>query len=347
MQYRGFNIYTSVPSVIDRWNILTRAVEPHVGVYCEVYDVHDVEHADCLETFQLVIDDDIPDLHTESIEKAIRAHVDAYNMYLNLCRNEAMIERKNALIGDLASRLGVTLEPGELYDLLSENVGMSDEEIRACGFVSLAPHFDREAYAQTIAEYMIQVGTENTTTGNWHFGFDTISERFGVDLMQDAEMVSLIENALYERGDMLSQIDIFDNDFDLMFYLNCCPFSDRDDPAYQIEDDTDNAVSIRKEDDTAMKTQKITAELPTPRYRALHYYLEKEGKAIESELRKHLEQMYRDQVPKDVQEYMQSLHPELEQDDAPDEHARTTKRQRVSQKNDTVVADPVDPVLSM
>lgn len=93
----------------------------------------------------------------------------------------------------------------------------------------------------------------------------------------------------------------------------------------------------------ALKAQKITAELPTPRYRALHYYLEKEGKSIESELRKHLEQMYREQVPKDVQEYMQSLHPELEPD--PDS-AKIVKRQRVGQKHNAVVASPMEQTLT-
>ncbi len=96
-----------------------------------------------------------------------------------------------------------------------------------------------------------------------------------------------------------------------------------------------------------LKSQKITAEFPTPRYRALHYYLEKEGKSIESELRKHLEQMYREQVPKDVQEFMQYEHPELDQDDEHPGEAKTTKRQRKGQKHDAVVADPVEPMLTM
>ena len=250
MQYRGFNIFTSVPTVIERWSKITRTMEPHIGVHCEIYDVHDTDHAECLDTFQLLIDQDIPNLHEESIEKAIRNHVDSNVMRLDLCRNEVLVERKNALIGELASRLGMTLQADELYDLLSENVGMTDDEIRACGFQSLASHFDRGAYAQTIAEHMIQVGTEYTTTGNWHFDFDTIRARFGVDLTRDAEMVSLIEDALYDKGEILSQIDIYDNEFDLMFYLNYCPYSDRDDPVYQIEDNTQWAVT---------ETQEVTA----------------------------------------------------------------------------------------
>ena len=81
-------------------------------------------------------------MRTEHVEKAIREYVDEHNMYLNLGRNESIVDRRTILIGRLVSRLGESLEPAELYDLLSENVGMTDEEIRACGYRSLAPYFD-------------------------------------------------------------------------------------------------------------------------------------------------------------------------------------------------------------
>ncbi len=247
MLYRGFHIVISAPTVIEKWNRNTRAIETCVGINCEVYDKYDDDMADQLETFSLAVGFDVPDLGTEQIEKAIRDHVDKHNMFINLGRNEALAERRSILVGMLASRLGESLEPGELYDLLSENVGMTDEEIRACGYISLAPFFNRPAYAQTIAEYMIHVGTENTTTGNWHFGFDSINERFGLDLKNDEDMVELIREELYKQGDILSDVDIYDDDFDLMFYLDYCPFSDRDDPVYEPQNDEDDAVSIGKE----------------------------------------------------------------------------------------------------
>lgn len=247
MLYRGFQIVISAPTVIEKWNRNTRAIEACAGVNCEVYDKYDDDMADQLETFSLAVGFDVPDLGTEQIEKAIRDHVDKHNMFINLGRNEALAERRRILVGMLASRLGESLEPGELYDLLSENVSMTDEEIRACGYMSLAPFFNRPAYAQTIAEYMIHVGTENTTTGNWHFGFDSINERFGLDLKNDEEMVELIREELYKQGDILSDLDIYDDDFDLMFYLDYCPFSDRDDPVYEPQNDEDDAVSIGKE----------------------------------------------------------------------------------------------------
>lgn len=247
MLYRGFQIVISAPTVIEKWNRNTRAIEACAGVNCEVYDKYDDDTAEQLETFSLAVGFNVPDLSMEQIEKAIRDHVDKHNMFINLGRNEALAERRSILVGMLASRLGESLEPGELYDLLSENVGMTDEEIRACGYMSLAPFFNRPTYAQTIAEYMIHVGTENTTTGNWHFGFDSINERFGLDLKNDEDMVELIREELYKQGDILSDVDIYDDDFDLMFYLDYCPFSDRDDPVYEPQNDEDDAVSIGKE----------------------------------------------------------------------------------------------------
>ena len=342
MEYRGFHIDHSVPTVVDRWNPATRKVEPCVGYQCEVYDVRDRDRNDCLETFPLAVGHELKDISTENVERAIRNHIDEHAMYLDLMRNEVSVERRNFLIGILACRLGVNLEDGELYDLLSENIGMTDDEIRLCGLKRLAPFFDRETYAYTIAKYMIQRGTESTTTGNWHFGFDDLSERFGIDLKNDSQMVELIEQALWDQGEILSQIDIFDDDFDLMFYLNYCPFSDRDE--LDEPDEEQDAQRIGKETEMALKAQKITAELPTPRYRALHYYLEKEGKSIESELRKHLEQMYREQVPKDVQEYVKAQNPDMED---PEQPTGNTKRQRVGQKHDAVVPAPDAPTLNM
>lgn len=255
MLYRGFQIVASGPTVIEKWSRETRSVGPYTGVNCEVYDKYDDDMAEQLDTFSLAMGSDIPDLRTEHIEKAIRDYVDKHNMYLNLGRNEALVDRRTILLGRLAFRLGESLEDGELYDLLSENVCMTDEEIRACGYMSLAPFFDRTAYAQIIAEFMIHRGTENTTTGNWHFGFDDLSARFGLDLKNDEEMVELIRQELYKQGDIISEVDIYDDDFDLMFYLDYCPYSDRD----EQEDIEEDAVSIGKE--KGMPNNKIKGTL--------------------------------------------------------------------------------------
>ena len=103
---------------------------------------------------------------------------------------------------------------------------MTDEEIRACGFKSLVSYFNKDEYAQTIAEYMTKVGTENTTTGNWQFRFDEIGEKFGVDLHANLDMVDKICKELYGNGETLSQIEVMGDTFDLTFYLKYCPYAD-------------------------------------------------------------------------------------------------------------------------
>ena len=62
-----------------------------------------------------------------------------------------------------------------------------------------------------------------------------------------------------------------------------------------------------------MKKQTISAQMSSPKYNALTYYLEKQNKNLETELREHLDELYREQVPKDVQEYIASQNPEEEE----------------------------------
>lgn len=56
--------------------------------------------------------------------------------------------------------------------------------------------------------------------------------------------------------------------------------------------------------------------------------------------------MYRDQVPKEVQEYVKAQNPgedpEVEQQDS-----KTVKRQRPGQKHDAVVLNPMEQTLQM
>ena len=94
IEYRGFHIDHSVPTVVDRWNPATRKVEPCVGYQCEVYDVRDRDRNDCLETFPLAVGHELKDISTENVERAIRNHIDEHAMYLDLMRNEVSVERR-------------------------------------------------------------------------------------------------------------------------------------------------------------------------------------------------------------------------------------------------------------
>lgn len=98
-----------------------------------------------------------------------------------------------------------------------------------------------------------------------------------------------------------------------------------------------------------MKQQQVSVKFSTPRYRALCYYLEKEGKNVEDELQKKLEEMYRDQVPKDVQEYVKAENPGEDRDEDQQSDPKSTKRQSAKQKAEASDATlkASGPVLSM
>ena len=88
--------------------------------------------------------------------------------------------------------------------------------------------------------------------------------------------------------------------------------------------------------------------MSSPKYNALTYYLEKQNKNLEGELREHLDELYREQVPKDVQEYIASQNPE--EDEAPEQkNGKLSKRQSMKQKQDAGEQSnaPSGPVLSM
>lgn len=228
MIYRGYNIRTVDAIDLQRHNYNEHKTDFCDGVYVELYDQADDGLTDRIGDTTFAVGYEIPDLREETIEKAIREYVDNHILGLDCVRNEVIAERKNHLVGRLVSWIGEEESGKELYNTLSEYIGMTDDEIRQCGFKSLVPYFDREAYAQTIAEHMIFVGTDNTTTGNWHFTFEEIGERFGVNLSEDTEMVDMITEELYKKADILSEIGVYCDEFDLTFYLNYCPYVDKE-----------------------------------------------------------------------------------------------------------------------
>lgn len=87
-------------------------------------------------------------------------------------------------------------------------------------FTSLALCFAKESYAQTIAEYLIDEGTARTFSGNYHFDYTEINERFGVALPVDDELLNMIVDHL--DTDIVSDV-ITGKDIDIMFYTQYCP----------------------------------------------------------------------------------------------------------------------------
>lgn len=96
-----------------------------------------------------------------------------------------------------------------------------------------------------------------------------------------------------------------------------------------------------------MKKQTISVQYSTPKYKALEYYLEKQNKRLEDLMQAHLEEIYKEQVPKEVQEYVQSQHPD---EDEKEEQKSDKPSRRQSAKLKAEVNDspaPSGPVLSL
>lgn len=113
-------------------------------------------------------------------------------------------KRTEELAGRLIGYLGETQEGAALYRILSRDIGMTDNEIRGMGYGALAPYFDREEYAKTIAEWMMDDGTESTLSGSWAVPFGNLQKRFGVDLKTDTDLRDRVSRVLYDQSDIVA-----------------------------------------------------------------------------------------------------------------------------------------------
>lgn len=230
MRYRGFLITACFDGGIERYNSETDKDEFCMGYYCQVYAGNDDMYAEQIDDFCLAAGHEIEDLSDAALSKGIRAYMDSMLHELE----KGMIFNKKSRLEDMLGRavrfIGMFQSDKELYNTLADQIGLTDDEIREIGFKSLAPFFNRDYYAQTIAEHLIDEGTDKTHSGNYHFSFTDINERFGTALPSDGEMLMKIVSAL--DTEIVSDVDTTE-DFDLMFYLDYCPYAEDD----EIKDD--------------------------------------------------------------------------------------------------------------
>ena len=208
MRYRGFNINCTP---LDK------------DVLCEVFAGNDDAYENLLFEFMLYPGTTIADDSKEAIENGVIKYVNEYYDTISERRDDDLSNRSATLLGRLVCWIGEFQSGEELYDTLSSDIGLTDDEIRELGFTSLSPYFDRKNYAQTIAEYMTDEGCEFTHSGNWHFDFSEINKAFGVSLPSDKEMLDAIVDAFDRK--VVSDVDTTE-DFDLMFYMAYCPNAD-------------------------------------------------------------------------------------------------------------------------
>ena len=222
MRYRGFEITSTADYDIHRMNRETGNVEVCKGYYCEVYDANDVGLINMFDSFCLAEGYEIKDCSYSSLLVGIAKYVDGcFNSYTE-SKWDMRGNRTYELLGRALCWLGESESGQELYNMFSEVLGMDDDEIRMMGFTSLVPYFDRDKYAELIANYLIDEGMEDTLSGNIHFPFSEINERFKVNLPSDVDLLGKIEDCLISNSEIVSDCEI-NGDFDLMFFTAFCP----------------------------------------------------------------------------------------------------------------------------
>lgn len=236
MRYRGFELTATPTRGTERVQTQASGKELCKGFFCEVYDPRDMDQVNMLDFFSLAEGYDIPGSSLESLDTGMRRYVDEHFAELVAARLDVDRERKDLLIGRFITWLGEYERGADLYSTLSEQIGMDDDEIRAAGFTSFVPYFDQELYAQIIAEHIIDLGTENTTTGRWEIGFSYLNDRYGVDLPNDQHLMDLIGSHLGSHSDLVEGYACDEVQYNVRFRIACCPYVDE-------EEETNNLIT--------------------------------------------------------------------------------------------------------
>ncbi len=177
-----------------------------------------------LDDFCLAVGHEIEDMSDSSLNTGIAKQIDSmYDTYISE-KNAINSERNFELLGRTLCWIGEMESGSDLYNTLSEVIGMSDVEMHRIGFNSLSKYFNKDGFAQTIADYLIEEGTEMTLSGNYHFEFSEINSRFGINLPEDKELLDKIAEQLTSGENSLVVSDFnMDTDIDLNFYTLYCP----------------------------------------------------------------------------------------------------------------------------
>lgn len=237
MRYRGYEIYVSRSDLAEG---LMGDHPPRLS--CEIYMISDPDLNTMLDCFTLTQGVDIPDLSEESIDDAIRRYVNSEYGHLYAAELETVSERTQTLMGRLITQLGQTWSAQTVYDTLSNEIGMTDDEIRLAGASHLVPYFDPDDYSQTIADHMIFIGTENTITGSWDISYQYLNKKFFTDLPVDKVMLKKIGESLnHNYPESVEDFTVDDEGFHVKFNPKAChyPLDDED----QDEDQTNDMIT--------------------------------------------------------------------------------------------------------
>lgn len=223
MRYRGFLITTCEDSGIERSCANQKGTEICEGYFCQIYSGQDNSYGTALDHFCLAIGHEILDGSQEALEQGVIDYVD--NAYENLKETQAelLCQQRSQHWKALTQWLDQNGNHGQLYAALSEQLHMEDDEIFALGFPSLVPYFQKEDYAHTIVDALIETGTEKTTTGHWEVPFTDINRQYAVNLPEDKELLEAISRQLYDGSDCIADFELTSTGIRLDFYYKLCP----------------------------------------------------------------------------------------------------------------------------
>lgn len=227
-KYRGFEIVGIKNDSIERYNYGEHMLEKVGGIDYVVYAIEDKKHERKLFDTNFAIGYELKDYNMDSFDRAAHEFVDKNIGMLQCVRKEAAKQRKNSQLANaiawIVEAADANSSSEELFTILTESIGMTYIDILEAGYSNLIPCFDREKYAEIIADAIVEEGTTNTSTGNWHIDFCEIKDKFAVDLDEDEDLLELVKSALYDNyGDAIAEMDIYDSQFDIMYFLFWCP----------------------------------------------------------------------------------------------------------------------------
>lgn len=209
MRYRGFEIVNE-----------PYENEDGKGFYCVIFSTDDKEHKNSIEEFDLEVGSDIQDSSESELKKAVIKFIDEnyedlVSELVGLTNKQTYEQFCNA-VSWISESIG---DEEAFYYTLSKVIGMDDKSIVQMGYKNLVQYFDKDAYAETIAEYLMD-------TWMTRIEFQNLTKRFGIDLAKDTEMLKKLENALNQYPDIIAEWDITERGFDLRFYGLNCPSMD-------------------------------------------------------------------------------------------------------------------------
>lgn len=234
MRYRGYEIYVSRSDLKD--NLLGRKA-PRIS--CEIYLASDTDMNTMLDCFTLTLGEHFRDLSDQAIDAAIRNYVDMeYGRGLYATEMEVVNERSQFLLGRLIARLGESVSDQQLYDMLTSEIGMTDDEIRMAGASHLVRYFDVDEYSTTIADHMVFIGTENTLTGSWEINYPYLNRKFYIDLPNDRILMKKIGESLnHNFPENVQDFTIDAVGFHMQFNPDACHYVSEEDLEEQETND--------------------------------------------------------------------------------------------------------------